>query len=292
MRMQVEAPAPRCAHTCVVHGSSLFVFGGYDGRRYFEDCFEFPLKKPTEEPVLSLSGDLHSCIRRSVHACMHAYLLACMRTGDLQPMVDNPQFSDVTFVVEGQHVHGHKFILYARCEYFRKMFTSGYRESTDKMITIPDVRHEVFLAVLSYLYTGTAKDIDPQMAVEVISIANLYSIDPLKVRHASEKLNSSQVFATRPRTPAPSPPRTCFPATSYLPPTAPHSHGQSLHRAPYSLHLAPCTLQPSPFDPHPRTWCVCFPSSVADLVGTSHHISHLNTSHISSSPHGSASVRT
>jgi len=161
----VEAPAPRCAHTCVVHGSSLFVFGGYDGRRYFEDCFEFPLKKPTEEPVLSLSGDL-------------------------QPMVDNPQFSDVTFVVEGQHVHGHKFILYARCEYFRKMFTSGYRESTDKMITIPDVRHEVFLAVLSYLYTGTAKDIDPQMAVEVISIANLYSIDPLKRKCADLMGNS------------------------------------------------------------------------------------------------------
>ena len=25
-------PAPRCAHVCVVHGRSLFVFGGYDGR--------------------------------------------------------------------------------------------------------------------------------------------------------------------------------------------------------------------------------------------------------------------
>lgn len=28
------APAPRCAHVCVVFGHSLFVFGGYDGRRY------------------------------------------------------------------------------------------------------------------------------------------------------------------------------------------------------------------------------------------------------------------
>ena len=39
-----NAPAPRCAHTCVVYGESLFVFGGYDGRRYFDDCFELALQ--------------------------------------------------------------------------------------------------------------------------------------------------------------------------------------------------------------------------------------------------------
>ena len=87
-----NAPAPRCAHTCVVHGSSLFVFGGYDGRRYFDDCFEFALQKPVAAAVLSLSGDL-------------------------EHMVENAQFSDVTFVVEGQCVHAHRFILFARSEY-------------------------------------------------------------------------------------------------------------------------------------------------------------------------------
>ena len=75
-----NAPAPRCAHTCVVYASSLFVFGGYDGRRYFDDCFELALQKPAAAAVLSLSGDLES-------------------------MVDNPQFSDVVFVVEGRTVH-------------------------------------------------------------------------------------------------------------------------------------------------------------------------------------------
>lgn len=139
-----------------VHSALLLDPGvRYDGRRYFDDCFEFPLQKPVEEAVLTLSGDL-------------------------QPMVDNPQFSDVTFVVEGQQVHAHKFILYARSEYFRRMFTSGYREATDKTITIPDVSYDVFLAVLSYLYTGTSKDIDPQMACEVLGVANLYGIEPLK----------------------------------------------------------------------------------------------------------------
>ena len=31
------APSPRCAHVCIVYSESLFVFGGYDGRHYF-DC--------------------------------------------------------------------------------------------------------------------------------------------------------------------------------------------------------------------------------------------------------------
>ena len=60
------------------------------------------------------------------------------------------------------------------------MFTSGYRESTDATITIGDVRHEVFTCVLSFLYTGKPREIDPEMAVEVMGVANLYSIEPLK----------------------------------------------------------------------------------------------------------------
>lgn len=43
LRVGSSAPAPRCAHVCVTHADSLFVYGGYDGRQYFEDCFEFSL---------------------------------------------------------------------------------------------------------------------------------------------------------------------------------------------------------------------------------------------------------
>ena len=84
----------------------------------------WPLQKPAAAAVLSLSGDLES-------------------------MVDNAQFSDVEFVVDGRTVHAHKFILFARSEYFRRMFTSGYRESTDSTIAIPDVRAPIPGTVLS-----------------------------------------------------------------------------------------------------------------------------------------------
>jgi len=152
-------PAPRCAHVCVVHGRSLFVFGGYDGRRYFDDCFEYRFEadfpSDTSLSMLSLAGDL-------------------------EPMVNNEQFSDIAFLVEGRTVHAHKFILFARCEYFRRMFTGGYKESTDACVPIPDVSFEVFICILTYLYTGKAREVPADMAVEVMGAANLYNIEPLK----------------------------------------------------------------------------------------------------------------
>lgn len=149
-----SAPAARCAHVCVTYGNALFVFGGYDGRQYFDDAFAFAFDDPPDSPSHVLSGDLES-------------------------MVNNPQFSDVSFSVEGQVVYAHKFILFARSEYFRSMFTGGYRESTDACITIPSVTHSVFLSVLGYLYTGKL-DIAPEMAVDILAVANLYNIEPLK----------------------------------------------------------------------------------------------------------------
>jgi len=156
-RVQVSSttPAPRCAHVCIVYGRSLFVFGGYDGRRYFDDCFELSFETPPTQNVLSLAGDL-------------------------EPMVDSEHFSDVTFEVEGRTIRAHKFILFARCEYFRRMFTSGYKESTEATIPIPDVSYDVFLCVLAFLYTGKPREMTPETAVEVMSLANLYGIDSLK----------------------------------------------------------------------------------------------------------------
>ena len=95
-------------------------------------------------------------------------------------MVNNEQFSDIAFLVDGRTVYAHKFILFARCEYFRRMFTGGYRESTDACIPIPDVSHDVFLCVLTFLYTGKPREVAPDMAVEVMGAANLYNIEPLK----------------------------------------------------------------------------------------------------------------
>jgi RCC1 and BTB domain-containing protein len=49
-------------------------------------------------------------------------------------MVNEEEFSDVTFYVEGRPLYAHRGILSARSQHFRAMFTSGMRESTEKEV--------------------------------------------------------------------------------------------------------------------------------------------------------------
>ena len=72
-------------------------------------------------------------------------------------------------------MRAHKNILFARCEYFRRMFTSGYKESSDASVSLPDISYEVFLCVLSYLYTGKPRELTPAIAVEVRGVATRWT---------------------------------------------------------------------------------------------------------------------
>ena len=45
------------------------------------------------------------------------------------------------------------------------------RESSESTITIEGISHDVFLCVLAFLYTGKARDIAPDMALEVMGAA-------------------------------------------------------------------------------------------------------------------------
>ena len=70
-----------------------------------------------------------------------AVLCVCARCWDRQ-------------LVEGRVVYAHKVILSALSERFRGMFSSGFREARESQVVVPGVRHEVFLLLLEYLYTG------------------------------------------------------------------------------------------------------------------------------------------
>jgi hypothetical protein len=48
---------------------------------------------------------------------------------DMLSQLDNPQFADVCFLVEGRRIYAHRSQLAARCEYFYSMFTSGFAEA-------------------------------------------------------------------------------------------------------------------------------------------------------------------
>lgn len=155
-------PAPRQLHAAVavpkVGGkTSIFLFGGTDKAKqlYYDDLCELRHREVT----------------------MDTQCAGCSSTGRL---LNNKQFSDVHFIVQGQTVYAHRAILYSRSDYFRTMFDAQMRESSELMIPIPDVSHDVFLAVMEYLYTRKANVRKGQLAVELLKAADMFRLDGLR----------------------------------------------------------------------------------------------------------------
>lgn len=98
---------------------------------------------------------------------------------DMRSLVNDSTYADVVFVVEGHYLYAHRAILAARSEHFRNMFASGMRESKEKQINIPEIRFNVFKALLEFLYTNQA-DVDGELAIQLYSCADLYRIERLK----------------------------------------------------------------------------------------------------------------
>merc|ERR1712127_1109032 len=94
-------------------------------------------------------------------------------------MVDNEEYSDVTFIVENQPVYAHRTILAGRCEHFAAMFRSGMRESVEREIPIPNISKVVFLLLMEYLYTDSVK-VDLENSVELYMISDLYQLERLR----------------------------------------------------------------------------------------------------------------
>ena len=98
---------------------------------------------------------------------------------DISKLINNPDFSDVSFIVDGKEIYCHKALLATRSDHFRAMFTSGMRESREHQIEIKDIRYDIFLDIVQYLYID-AVEICSENVIELYMTADLYGIDKLK----------------------------------------------------------------------------------------------------------------
>lgn len=158
-------PAPRQLHAAVSlpTGSgraSIFLFGGTDKskQRFFNDLAEL----------------------RGIRVTSGADTLPCHACSSYGILLDNASFSDVTFIVEEKEICAHRCILYARSEYFRNMFDSKMRETSEKEITIQNMSYDVFRAVLEYLYSGRVRVVQGGLAVDLLKAADMFQIDGLR----------------------------------------------------------------------------------------------------------------
>jgi hypothetical protein len=117
---------------------------------------------------------------------------------DLSALVADPEFADVRFVAEGRAIVAHRFILEARCPYFKAMFRSGMMETRgggglggggysssqqsygDRArmvdVVVPDT-FVGFLRLLIFIYTGTLPDGSDGAILEDLMAADRYDDD-------------------------------------------------------------------------------------------------------------------
>ncbi|XP_035689797.1 kelch repeat and BTB domain-containing protein 2-like [Branchiostoma floridae] len=72
--------------------------------------------------------------------------------GDLQ---NDGAFQDVVLEVEGRRFPCHRLVLSAASPYFRAMFTSDMAESRQKTVVLQGLDADMFVEILSYIYSGT-----------------------------------------------------------------------------------------------------------------------------------------
>ncbi|XP_076453620.1 RCC1 and BTB domain-containing protein 1-like [Babylonia areolata] len=92
---------------------------------------------------------------------------------------DDPETSDLRFVVESKEICVHKAILKIRCQHFRSMFQSCWSEDEKDCIEMSKYSFPVYRAFLRYLYTDCV-DLPPEEAINLLDLANAYCEDRLK----------------------------------------------------------------------------------------------------------------
>jgi hypothetical protein len=129
--------------------------GGYDGKQVLSDFYKFRLK-PIGVPPMAL-------------------------VNDFRRLVNSPDMSDVTFIIDDKEFYAHGAILATRSEYFRALLFNGHMsESVSKSITLSDISPTVFLKVLEFLYTDTISVATIELGINILIASEHFMLDRLK----------------------------------------------------------------------------------------------------------------
>lgn len=98
---------------------------------------------------------------------------------DFEKLLDNKDYSDVTFIVEDKKMYSHKAILTVRSPVFQAMFQHDMKEKQSNLVRIDDIRYDVMQEVFRFIYTGKVDQIDDKVK-ELFVAADKYTIVGLK----------------------------------------------------------------------------------------------------------------
>ena len=88
---------------------------------------------------------------------------------DLLGMLNQPDFSDITLLVDGNPIYCHQVVLASRSFYFEALFSHDFKEKEQKVVNFTDVPYETFLALLRHIYSDTLK-IETKQIYDLLSV--------------------------------------------------------------------------------------------------------------------------
>ncbi|XP_039094589.1 BTB/POZ domain-containing protein 19 isoform X2 [Hyaena hyaena] len=99
----------------------------------------------------------------------------------LRSLLNNPQYSDVCFVVgqERQEVFAHRCLLACRCNFFQRLLGPKLGPEMPSPVVLSTVPAEAFLAVLEFLYTNSVR-LHRHSVLEVLTAAVEYGLEELR----------------------------------------------------------------------------------------------------------------
>ena len=154
-----KIPPPRFCHIGIIYNKSLYIFGGYDGTIRLNDFLRFQFEPDYSNiPQSNLIQDISGFINNSL-------------------------FSDVKLIVGTNkiEIYGHKLFL-IRSSFFKAMFENEMKEKNQSLVNLPDVKYEIFLYILQYLYTDkiNVKDMNISKWIEIYELADLFGVERLQ----------------------------------------------------------------------------------------------------------------
>ncbi|XP_051978545.1 ankyrin repeat and BTB/POZ domain-containing protein 2-like isoform X1 [Xyrauchen texanus] len=98
--------------------------------------------------------------------------------------LNNPEMSDVTFLVEEKPFYAHGVLLLTASERFKSLLAQNGSESTQprKDIEINNIKYNIFQMMMSYLYCGRTESLKMGVSelLELLSVASLFQLGALQ----------------------------------------------------------------------------------------------------------------
>ncbi|XP_058798880.1 speckle-type POZ protein-like isoform X2 [Phymastichus coffea] len=147
--------------------------------------------KNIEDSVLTITCEVNTQLGRTPIHRMKVL-------NDLEGLLDNGRFSDVTLNVKNTKFKVHKYILAVRSPVFSAMFEHDMIEKNQNIVQITDIEPEIMKELLRFTYIGEVKDLNSK-AKDLLAAADKYAFDDLKSMcelSLSKNLNAENVIET------------------------------------------------------------------------------------------------